>query len=200
MDFWVRADKVAGDEAAQEILRLRRRVEELEADITATQTSAPAGTSALAQGDDLTYVRASFRTYVRTDQDALDFHQWSHELFSVTWNDLFYALSPLMLNEASKLSLKNRYEKFAKDTVEAELSRQREPYKSHALYGSFVNADLDEFETALIQFNALGLIAQSTKARSVKQTGDFWTLTPYGRAVMNRLRAVLRPGQTAPEI
>ena len=32
--------------------------------------------------------------------------------------------------------------------------------------------------------------AKSEKARSVKDSGTYWTLTPYGDEVMTRLRAI----------
>lgn len=197
---WVRADKLAGDEAAQEILRLRRRVETLEGDISAAQTTAPVGTSELAQGDDPTFVRASyFQTYGGTEADDPSVYTWSNEVFPVTWNDLFYACSPLMINEASKNDLVMRYDKFVKDTVVDEIATQRGRFRGHQLHPPYVSADHDEFETTLIQFDALGLITQSNKARSLKNAGDYWTLTPYGRSVMNRLRAVPRPAVPIPD-
>lgn len=52
--------------------------------------------------------------------------------------------------------------------------------------------DDDDFQTIKIQLRALGLIAKSSKARSVKDQETYWTLTPYGDEVMIRLRAVRR--------
>ena len=49
---------------------------------------------------------------------------------------------------------------------------------------------VDDFQTIKIQLRALGLIASSRKARSVKDQGNYWTLTPYGDDIMNRLRAI----------
>jgi len=192
---WVRADKIAGEDAAREILQLRRRIETLEAEIAAAQTTAPAGTSTLAQGDDETFIRASFHTWGGGEADDPSSYTWTNEPFTVTWDEIFYALSPLMINEASKSALMSRYDKFVHERVIEELEKQEDRYKSHQLLPhSFVDAEHDDFETALVQFNALGLITQSIRPRGVKTAGDYWTLTPYGRSVMNRLRAVLRPG------
>jgi hypothetical protein len=38
----------------------------------------------------------------------------------------------------------------------------------------------------------LGLIAKSDKARSVKDSGTYWTLTSYGDEVMTQVRAIRR--------
>ena len=54
-------------------------------------------------------------------------------------------------------------------------------------------ADSDDFQTIKIQLRALGLIAKSTKSRSVKDTATYWTLTPYGDNVMTKLRAIRKP-------
>ena len=56
-----------------------------------------------------------------------------------------------------------------------------------------------EIQTVKIQLIALGLIAKSQKARSVKDSRTFWALTPYGDQVLTRLRAIRRgPGLEAP--
>jgi hypothetical protein len=52
--------------------------------------------------------------------------------------------------------------------------------------------DQSDFEIVLIQLSALGLIVQSVRNRSVKDRGTYWTLTPFGVTVMNRLRAVMK--------
>ena len=48
------------------------------------------------------------------------------------------------------------------------------------------------FQTIKVQLRALGLITKSQRQRSVKDTDTYWTLTPYGDAVMTRLRAIRR--------
>ena len=52
-----------------------------------------------------------------------------------------------------------------------------------------ISINNDDFQTLKVQLLALGLMKQSVKNRSVKDTGAYWTLTPYGHSVMNRLRA-----------
>ncbi|MBA2352160.1 MAG: DUF4062 domain-containing protein, partial [Burkholderiales bacterium] len=48
---WVRGNLVPDESATEEILNLRRRAEELQAELQATRTTGPAGTSDLAQGE-----------------------------------------------------------------------------------------------------------------------------------------------------
>jgi hypothetical protein len=62
---------------------------------------------------------------------------------------------------------------------------------------NFAVAARDE-QTIKIQLRALGLIVQSKKARSIKDTRTFWSLTPYGDAVLVQLRAI-RKGEFKPE-
>ena len=50
----------------------------------------------------------------------------------------------------------------------------------------------DDFQTIKVQLRALGLVAKSTKPRSLKDTETYWTLTPHGDRVMTQLRAVRR--------
>ena len=54
---------------------------------------------------------------------------------------------------------------------------------------SFNSADI---ATCCVQLRALGLIRESKRARSVKDTQTYWTLTPYGDYLMSQLRACRR--------
>ncbi|MFE4574010.1 hypothetical protein [Paenibacillus chitinolyticus] len=47
-----------------------------------------------------------------------------------------------------------------------------------------------DFQTIKVQFRALGLITKSTKQRSLRDSGTYWTLTPYGDEVLTQLRAI----------
>ncbi len=49
---WVRADQVPTDATLSELLSLRRRIAELEAEIAADRLAPPKGTEDLEQGDD----------------------------------------------------------------------------------------------------------------------------------------------------
>jgi hypothetical protein len=75
----------------------------------------------------------------------------------------------------------------------------QETAKAYRDKSQFKNMQLVEFrqtsseiDTCIIQLRALGLIKVNDKKRSVKDTGTYWTLTPYGDSLMVQLRAVHR--------
>lgn len=181
---WVRGDQVASAEASSEILRLRRRIEELESEVASSQTEAPKGTEALAQGDDKFTVHCEFTS--REVETYKEF-SWNWEI-DASWNEIFYELSPLMMHEASNLQLSGRFGEFIRRKINEEVPESSE-FEGHSNIRG-ISHDKSDFETAIVQLNALGLIVQNVKNRSVKDRGTYWTLTPYGQAVLNRLRAI----------
>jgi hypothetical protein len=183
---WVRGDLVPELPAAEEILRLRTRIEELEAGLQAARTEAPEGTASLAQGEDEVDVGFSFEASVSGfSYDARDYH----DSLTTTWNDLFAAVSPLMINEVSDSDFRNQVSQFIRDETLDGLQESKE--LKNLKLADFKVTDTD-FQTIKVQFKALGLITKSAKPRSVKDTDTYWTLTPYGDTVMTRLRAIER--------
>lgn len=61
-----------------------------------------------------------------------------------------------------------------------------------------VGVEDDCLNTIIVQMRALGLIMRGKRSRSVKDTSAYWVLTPYGDAVMTRLRAIR--SQQAPSV
>jgi hypothetical protein len=98
---WIRADDAAEALAAPEVLRLRKRIEELEGRLEEARSSAPKGSDTLAQGDDLYQVNFTFDT---TDTQGKDW-SWSY-CMDVSWNTLFYDVGPIMINEATDLQIR----------------------------------------------------------------------------------------------
>jgi hypothetical protein len=181
---WIRGDQISSVEASTEILKLRRRIEELESEIAETQTNAPKGTEGLAQGDDAFTINCNF---LAREVETRETYKWDWKL-NTTWNEVFYEISPLMMHEANNLQLSSRFGDFVSKRIKRLVPESKE-FSGHD-YIKDVTFERSDFETALVQLNALGLIAQSVKNRSVKDRGSYWTLTPYGVSVMNRLRAI----------
>jgi hypothetical protein len=186
---WVRADLVPDVTTAEEILRLRKRIEELEARLQAARGEAPEGTASLAQGQDEFKLRLSFITTPTLPTGYDNVRTCHSRTITATWNEIFATVSPLMINEVSDNDFRDAVTGFAKDSA------------IHGIYAdtAFENQALGDFEvseedfrTIEVQLRALGLIAKGTKARSVKDTRTYWTLTPYGDTVMTRLRAIAR--------
>jgi len=191
---WVRANEIVESSSA-EILRLKNRIEELEAGIEAARETAPAGTESLAQGDETFQI--NFTAVAREKQtggafqvfDAPPAEQAYAFKYKASWNDIFSAIGPLMIDEAGDETIKSGLNTF---TIERNISAIRK----HAGFDGKDIADIhikdSDFQTIKVQLRALGLITKSQRQRSVKDTDTYWTLTPYGDAVMTRLRAIRR--------
>lgn len=181
---WVRGNLVPEENVIEELLGLRRRVEELESELQATRTTGPEGASELAQGTDHFKVHFSFvASPSQWDIDGASYRSTA----VMEWNEIFSVVSPLMINETSESEMIAALSAFARDRSYVELT------KSKALTGlNLMNFEIDveDFQTIKVQLRALGLIIKSTKSRSVKDTATYWTLTPYGDNAMTRLRAI----------
>ena len=181
---WVRGNLVPDATAAEEILRLRARIEELEKGLNMARTEAPKGTESLAQGED------NFRLTLFFDIKTSPYESKMDSIkVEVKWNELFEEVSPLMIDELNE-------REFA-ETLS--LCAAAAACERHDLLNQYKNQELkkfrvfqDDFQTIKVQFRALGLITQSSKARSVKDRGTYWTLTPYGDTIMTRLKAISR--------
>ncbi|WP_082061052.1 DUF4062 domain-containing protein [Pseudomonas sp. MRSN 12121] len=187
---WVRADLMPSVSAAEEILTLRRRIEELESEVQSATQTAPEGSDSLAQGDDGFEIGYDFT--VSTAAWGGEVTRHTHVL-NITWNSIFSALSPFMMNEANDAVILDALNKMTSDCCLEELAGDEE-FANKRLKSLSVHDE--DYRTIIIQLRALGLITKSSKSRSVKDTDTYWTLTPYGDTVMTRLRAKRKPGLT----
>lgn len=180
---WVRADQLLSEDASQEILSLRRQIEQLEGQLEAAQTSAPAGTEGLSQGDDNTTLKYSFEAV-----GDYGFKSGSYRAETdLSWNEIFYTLSPHMIDEAAEKELMSAISSRIADE-KSEALYENNDFGGDRITNFRINGD--SFQTLKVQFKALGLITKSVRNRSVKDKDTYWTLTPYGDTVMSRLRAI----------
>lgn len=149
----------------------------LEKKLQEYRINAPTGTEVLAQGDEI--IELEF-TYRATKNEGSVSTKRSHVDFS--WNEIFSLLSPLMLNEAAESELINVINRLIKSK---QVKVDGLKYTNHNIVETY-------FHTLIIQFKALGLIVQSKKNKSVKDTETYWSLTPYGDTIMTQLRAIKR--------
>ena len=154
----------------------------METRLEQARTEAPPGTEKLSKGDE---VFAINYTCSSRDSDYTNY-TWAPNI-EVTWDDIFYQISPLMIHEASDLQLRNSLDAMVKSYGLPNLKKSKQG-KEHS-FRNFSIKD-EDFQTVKVQLRALGLINKSEKNRSVKDTKTYWTLTPYGDSVMNRLRAI----------
>jgi hypothetical protein len=181
---WVRADLVPDKSAIEEILMLKRQIEELETSIKAIRTTAPEGTHDLSQADDLTEINFTYQI------GKYGFGTSMTDSFLVTWDGLFSTISPLMIHEATDIDLKRALDQFVEDVNKTQIN---EDLITEGLQAKEFKVSDDDFQTIKVQFRALGLITKSVKQRSIKDTSTYWTLTPFGDTLMTKLRAVQKP-------
>jgi hypothetical protein len=191
MPGWIRADKAAAAVAATEVLRLKKTIEDLQAKLADSQLSPPKGSEELAQGAEPFPIDYTF------DALSQDRSVWSFERqLEFTWNDIFEELGPLMLDEATDERIRAGLSQLVRAPT-LEIWTTDKQLKTFNSPRSFAVSPRDE-QTIKIQLRALGLIEQSRKARSVKDTRTFWSLTSYGDSVLVQLRAI-RKGEFKPE-
>jgi hypothetical protein len=178
-----------------EVLKLRERITGLEAQLEAGRTRPPESARELAQGTDM--FTLGYRFSARRESPGYAGYEddpYTAEL-QLTWNDIFAAVAPTIINEAPNRNLTRSLRQFFEARARQGLERAKK-LKGLALHDfSFKETDTD---TCLVQFRALGLIRVSDKPRSIKDTATYWALTPYGDYVMTQLRA-LRRSSEAPD-
>lgn len=119
----------------------------------------------------------------------------------MTWDRTFGYLGLRMMQEADEPTLENDLGSvvhFDHGELLDDAFRERATKSAKASdvkkFGSEVeNVEVsdEDFQTILLQFDALGLIQHSQKKnRSVKDTANYWTLTPYGHTRLVQLRAL----------
>ncbi len=171
MPGWIRADKAAAAVAATEVLRLRKTIEDLQSQLAESQLNAPPGSECLAQGQEPFPIDFSFDASDRERQ------QWTFSRqLDFTWDEIFEELGPLMLDEATDDRLRSGLGQMVRSRM-LEAWRADDQLINFNAARNFAVAARDE-QTIKIQLRALGLIEQSRKPRSVKDTRTFWSLTP----------------------
>ncbi|MCD0459944.1 DUF4062 domain-containing protein [Roseiconus lacunae] len=192
---WVRADNVPSDATVREVLALRKQIAALEDEINQIRTDAPPGTEDLMQDDDLHKMAYSFTA--RPPRGSYADIMSYESTMSPSWNEIFAGVSPVMINEASERDLRRAFHKHFEKLARQDLAEE-DGLRDH--YISDVKFSENDIETCLVQLRALGLIKESDRKRSVKDTSTYWTLTPYGDRMMVQLRALRRdpPAKRSP--
>ena len=190
MPGWIRADKAAAAVAATEVLLLRKTIEDLQNKLAETQVSGPKGSEELAQGEepfpiDFTFEARDAKYAERSFEGQMEF----------TWNEIFEDLGPLMLDEATDDRIRAGLNRLVATRIIDDWKSDDQRKKFTNLKNVSISAR-DE-QTIKIQLRALGLIEQSKKARSIKDTRTFWSLTSYGDTILVQLRAI-RKGEFKP--
>lgn len=185
---WIRADKVPSTDAVREILTLRNRVLELESRVASSDAAPPPDTQGLAQGADV--VRMHVWGIARTPNNYHDRKDLEDDI-DLSWDEIFAVVAPCMIDEASDHVVQRRIVSY----IQQRAREQMAPEAEGRTLGD-PSYDPTDVDTCIIQLRALGLIRESDRKRSLKDSGTYWTLTPYGDQRMVTLRA-LRKGEVS---
>lgn len=183
---WVKANGAVDETSVKEIARLQKENAELVQRLAEVSTEAPKGTEVFAQGDDVVYLKYSFRAY--------RIEAFEKQLFrcefgdSYTWNVIFACVAPSMIDECTEYTFKCNIE---------ELISHASTWRTNKKFGELVDADgfslyQESFDLIKVQLKALGLIDLGEKKRSASDRQTYWKLTPYGEYTMTKLLAIKR--------
>jgi hypothetical protein len=186
---WVRADQVPLEATVTELLALKNRIAELEAESAASVEHPPAGSEELAHGDDTFEVNTSFKA--RKKVPGYPGYEDTGYTAKITpsWNEIFAAVAPCMIHEAANGPLRSAFRECFENHARATYEGRKE-FKDQQLR-AFEFHD-EEIETCIVQLRALGLMRESVRKRSLRDAGTYWNLTPYGNNLMVQLRAIRR--------
>jgi hypothetical protein len=198
---WVRGDVQTSTESLEELNRLRKRLEEAESRLEAVRRGPPPGTDNLAQGIETISIPVSVSAEFGANMYPHTRYERAIIQVTATWDEVFAAVGPALFDESSQGTMHEKLNAFfgveaydeAAEQFDAILNRNSVLQNVRITGGTIWE---DDFDTLLVQLRALGLITKSERKRSVKDTGTYWTLTPYGDERLTALRAIHR---AAPE-
>lgn len=193
---WVRADQLPTGETLQELLALRKKIAELETEVTAETLRPPPGTEGLQQGEDGFEIHTSFVARTRGEQFPYPNDQGFKADITPTWDGIFAAVAPSIIDEEDDRSFRASIRRFF-STYAIKAFGDNDDLKQRQLREFKFKSD--DVDTCVVQLRALGLIKASIRKRSVKDTDTYWTLTPYGDHRMVQLRARHRSPPPAPD-
>jgi hypothetical protein len=184
---WVRADRIPSQSTLADILGLRTRIAELEQQLASDPSKPPEGTEDLVQGDEK--FRVDFEFKARSPNYPVDKDEGFDAWVRPTWNEIFAAVAPMMINEAADAEVRRGIHGFFLARSKSEFQNDKDLKRRQLIEFKFRAAQI---ETVIVQFRALRLIEASVKPRSVKDTSTYWRLTKHGDDLMTKLRAIRR--------
>ncbi len=179
---WVKSGSSVDETSVKEIARLQKENNELKERLKLIATEAPEGTNSFSQGEDSISIGITFKA---EDKSGKKYNCRSSLSFS--WNELFSAVAPSMIDECTEGVFKNNLTRVVEDSYD--LIKEHEEFSKLTDFWGF-SIEKDSFDLIKIQFRALGLIKLSEKKRSATNTNTYWKLTPYGDYVMTQLLAI----------
>ena len=186
---WIRAEYAMTSETESELAQLRARVAqltvELERATSQAEVTADAERAYFAQGDDVITVEVTVR-YLRDDR----YEGLTHYDLEITWDTLFGAVAPSLVDEANESELSRALDATCSDKLlgDPELVLPEDFQSLRRL-----SAPSDLLDQVKVQFLALNLIKKSEKRHTASDKNSYWTLTRSGHTHMLAIRAIRRP-------
>jgi len=188
---WVKADLLPTEDSIQEILSLRKKIDELQNKLNKIQGADSEDIKSLSQGNDLYEIQYNFGAYDFEVSRYRPEIRYNSE-FEVSWEFIFSTICPQMIDEASDAELRAALNIMIEDINSAKLE-EYEDLKKFSKIDGYAIVD-SSFDTIKVQLIALGLIQKSIKNRSVKDKANYWSLTPKGEIYMTKTRAIRKKG------
>lgn len=196
---WIKADQGSSKESLAALAKAQAEIESLRAQLETVRTEAPPGTQRLAQGEGKFTLPVVVKGRWSRSQYSPNAAEASTTV-EMTWDRVFGYLGLRMMQEADEPTLQSdlcavaefdnasKVKEALEEVMEAEAKIAGESVNWTWWDGLKVSDE--DFQTLLLQFDALGLIQHSKRNRSVKDTANYWTLTPYGHTRLVQLRAL----------
>lgn len=164
---WVRANKVASEEANNTIIKLKEENQKLKEQINFLSSAIPVGSECYMQGNDLFEIHYTIPTTPFGDDGERSY------IVQKTWNEIFLSVCTLLLKPITEEHILGHLE--------------------HALLTEeYASINENDFQTILIQLMALKLIKTDIVKSEYDGVYTYWVLSQYGRAEMVRLKAIRR--------
>lgn len=125
---WVKSNNAIDEEYLKEISRLQKENKELQERLQAITTEPPKGTENLSQGEDLVDIKVRFNATETQSNQAYS----CKDSIMVTWNTLFKAIAPLMIDECTEFriwyTLNNFLEEYLNKTTRKKAYKNMENF------------------------------------------------------------------------
>lgn len=181
---WVKSGSAIDEKSVHEISKLQKEISELRAELNNVATVAPKGSEKFAQGDDFVRISYNFVGIEWVNYSSKRYNCNNSDEFS--WNDLFTAVAPSMINECTDYAFRKNLNTFIAKYSTLEENKEFQNFDDVENF----EISKDSYDLIKVQFRALGLICLSEKKRTASDNQTYWKLTPYGDYLLTQLMAV----------
>lgn len=181
---WIKANAGPDIETTQEIIKLRKKIDELESELSLVKTAPPKGTDMFTQGEDVFKLKYSCGVVISTGGNNTAIKPENGEC-NLSWNQIFKKIAPVMLRGIGESLIEHYLNSLIGDVIG---NRYAKKYGDNYRFTRDFSLNDNDFQTIKIQLRALGLIEKTD--HSLEESRElYWQITPYGDHVMVQLIA-----------